>query len=131
MDADVAWGNVAIAWQRAGLSVRAGQSLAARKLMNAHDYLSDDGQVLLALCSAFGLPDNAEVDGLSPFKLAEWNQLAKKIAASSFKRPAALQGRAADELACELAVSPDEAERTDRKSTRLNSSHRTISYAVF
>jgi DNA processing protein len=80
--------------------------------MNPHDYLSDDGQALLALCSAFGLPDNA--DGLSPFKLAEWNQLAKAIAASSFKTPAALQGRGADELACELSLSADEAERIAR-----------------
>ena len=82
--------------------------------MNAHDYLSDDGQALLALCSAFGLPDNAEAEGLSQFKLAEWNQLSKKIAASSLKNPAALQGRNADELARELAVSPDEGERITR-----------------
>ncbi|MBI3414466.1 MAG: DNA-protecting protein DprA [Verrucomicrobia bacterium] len=88
--------------------------------MNAHDYLSDDGQALLALCSAFGLPDNAEAEGLSPFKLAEWNQLAKKIAACSLKRPAALHGRAASELARELAVPPDEAERIVRLLDRAS-----------
>ncbi len=79
-----------------------------------HDYLNDDGQALLALCSAFGLPDNAEAEGIVPFKLAEWNQLAKKIAASSFKRPAALHGQNAEELTRELAVAPDEAERIVR-----------------
>ncbi|PYI85828.1 MAG: DNA protecting protein DprA [Verrucomicrobia bacterium] len=82
--------------------------------MNAHEFLSDDGQALLALCSAFGLSDNAEAEGLSAFKLAEWNQLSKKIAASSLKRPAALQGRKRDELARELALAPEEAERIAR-----------------
>lgn len=79
--------------------------------MNIHDYLSDDGQVLLALCSAFGLPNDAEGSALTPFKLAEWNQLSGKIDRSSLKRPAALQGRAADEIARELAITPEEAER--------------------
>src|SRR5438477_928122 len=82
--------------------------------MNAQDYLGDDGQALLALCSAFGLPDHAEVEGLSPFKLAEWNQLARKISASPLKRPAALQGRTSDELSRELAVAPNEAQRIAR-----------------
>jgi len=79
--------------------------------MNAHDYLSDDWQALLALCSAFGLPNDAKAGGIVPFKLAEWNQLAKKISGSAFKRPAALHCRNADELARKLAVAPDEAER--------------------
>jgi predicted Rossmann fold nucleotide-binding protein DprA/Smf involved in DNA uptake len=82
--------------------------------MNVHDYLSEDGQVLLALCSTFGLPDNAEAEGLAPLKLAEWNQFAKKLAASPLQRPAALQGRSAEELARELAVAPDEAARVAR-----------------
>ncbi len=82
--------------------------------MNARDYLNDDGHVLLALCSAFGLPDNAEAEGLTPFKLAEWNQLSRKIAASSLKQPAALQGQNADALARELAVAPNEGLRIAR-----------------
>src|SRR5919106_1106866 len=114
MDADIACGNVATTWQRAGLSVCAGQSLAARKLINMHDYLNTDGQVLLTLCSAFGLPEQAEAEGLVPFKLAEWNQLSKKIASSSLKQPAALQGQNADALARELALAPDEADRIAR-----------------
>jgi len=90
--------------------------------MNAHDYLNDDGQVQLALCSAFGLPDNAEAEGIVPFKLAEWNQLAKKIAASPFKRLAALHGQGADQLARELTTTQGEATRIARlldRSSRL------------
>ena len=64
--------------------------------MMPNEYLSDDGQVVLALCSAFGLTDGEAAGGLSPFKLAEWNELEKKIAASSFKRPVELPGRRAD-----------------------------------
>jgi len=86
--------------------------------MKVRDYLSDDGQALLALCSAFALADNAEAEGQNPFKLAEWNQLAKKIAASALKRPAALQGQTTRELASELAVTSDEAERIARLLNR-------------
>ena len=82
--------------------------------MNMHDYLNDDGQALLALCSTFGLPDNAEAEGIAPFKLAEWNQLSKRIAASSLKQPAALHGRHADDLARELTTTPEEATRIAR-----------------
>jgi DNA processing protein len=82
--------------------------------MKPEDYLSEDGQALLALCSAFGLPDNAEAEGLAPFKLAEWNQLARRIAGSPLRRPAALSGHAADDLARELAIIPDEATRITR-----------------
>jgi predicted Rossmann fold nucleotide-binding protein DprA/Smf involved in DNA uptake len=82
--------------------------------MNTHDYLSDDGLALLALCSAFALPDDAEQRGLTAFKLAEWNQLARKIAASPLQRPAALHGQSADALAQELSIPPDEARRVVR-----------------
>lgn len=82
--------------------------------MNAHDYLDDDGQAMLLLCSALALPDGAERTGLAPFKLTEWNQLAKKIHGSSLQRPAALPGHSAEELARELALALDEAERITR-----------------
>ncbi len=82
--------------------------------MSSHNYLNEDGQVLLALCSAFGLRENSEADGLAPFKLAEWNQFSKKIAASPLQRPAALQGRTSSELARELSLAPAEAERVAR-----------------
>jgi predicted Rossmann fold nucleotide-binding protein DprA/Smf involved in DNA uptake len=79
--------------------------------MNIHDCLGDDGQVLLALCSAFALPDGSAVGGAAPFTLSEWNRLARQIHDSPLKRPAALQGREAGELAKELALAPEEAER--------------------
>ncbi|MEW6303977.1 MAG: DNA-processing protein DprA [Verrucomicrobiota bacterium] len=77
-----------------------------------HEYLNDDGLVLLALCSAFGLPENG--GDLTPFKLSEWNQLAKRIAASAFKQPFGLSGRHADELARELSLAAEEADRVAR-----------------
>ena len=76
--------------------------------------MSDDGQALLALCSAFALAEDDVAAGLQPFKLSEWNQFARQIHGSSLKRPAALQGRAADELARELGIATDEAERVVR-----------------
>jgi predicted Rossmann fold nucleotide-binding protein DprA/Smf involved in DNA uptake len=82
--------------------------------MNVRDYLSDDGLVLLALCSGFALPDGAAADGTAPFTLSEWNKLARQIHGSPLKQPAALQGRSAADLARELAILPDDAERVVR-----------------
>ena len=79
--------------------------------MNVQDYLSDDGQVMLALCSAFGFRESTGDTEPPPLKLSEWNQLARQIESSSFKTPASLQGRAMEDLAKELALSPGEAER--------------------
>ena len=47
--------------------------------MNVSDYLNDDGLVLLALCSAFGLPEGAAAGGTAPFTLSEWNKLARQV----------------------------------------------------
>jgi DNA processing protein len=80
----------------------------------AIDYLSDDGQVLLALCSAFALPQGAANAGLEPLRLSEWNQLARRIHGSPLKRPASLRGRPAKDLAKQLALSSEEAERLVR-----------------
>ena len=80
--------------------------------MNISDFLSDDGQAILALCSGFGLPPQAP--DLEPLKLSEWNQLARQIQDSPLRQPAALQGRTADELARQLGLAPAEAERVVR-----------------
>jgi DNA processing protein len=79
--------------------------------MGIRDYLGDDGQTLLALCSAFALPQETATAGLSPFTLSEWNRLARQIQDSPLKHPAALHDRAANELANELGVPADDAER--------------------
>ncbi len=79
--------------------------------MNISDYLSDDGLVLLALCSAFALPERAAAGGVSPFTLSEWNKLARQIHDSPLGQPAALHGRSADQVAKELTVLPGDAER--------------------
>src|SRR3989304_533194 len=82
--------------------------------MNAHEYLSDDGQAMLLLCSPLALPPTAKETDLAPLKLSEWNELERKIRGSALKTPAALQGRTADELAKALALPTDEAERLAR-----------------
>ena len=79
--------------------------------MDVRDYLSDDGQVVLALCSALGLRDNGSGTEAAPFTLSEWNDLEKQIAASSFRQAAELQGRDAETLKKELGAAPAEAER--------------------
>jgi DNA processing protein len=78
--------------------------------METRDYLSDDGQAMLALCSALALPKDA-LDAPTPFKLSEWNELARQIEESPLKRPAELQGRSADELQKALGVPVNDAER--------------------
>lgn len=82
--------------------------------MNAHEYLSDDGQTMLLLCSSLALPPTAAEMDLSPLKLSEWNQLERKIRESPLKTPSALHGRTADELAKALTLPTDEAERIIR-----------------
>ena len=79
--------------------------------MNVHDYLSDNGQAMLLLCSAFALPGDAPPTGPAPFKLSEWNQLARKIHGSPLASPAALAGRSAADLTAALKIAPDEAAR--------------------
>jgi predicted Rossmann fold nucleotide-binding protein DprA/Smf involved in DNA uptake len=66
--------------------------------------------VLVALCSAFALPEGAAADRIAPFTLSEWNKLARQVYDSPLQRPAALQGRTAADLARELAIPPDDAE---------------------
>ena len=47
--------------------------------MNVSDYLNDDGLVVLALCSAFALPEGRATGEPAPFTLSEWNKLARQI----------------------------------------------------
>src|SRR2546423_1236442 len=82
--------------------------------MDIRDYLSDDGQAVLALCSNLAARDDGASDSAQPFKLSEWNELSRQIEASSIKQPAGLQGRTATELAKELDLTVDEAERIVR-----------------
>ena len=72
-------------------------------------YLSDDGQCVLALCSALALPGD-----VAAFTLSEWNKLERQIENSPLKRPANLQGLAADELVKSLNVSAEDAQRIAR-----------------
>jgi len=80
--------------------------------MDVREYLSDDGQALLALCSPFALTDD-RLDG-GPFTLAEWNKIEKQIQQSPWKRPAELQGRTAEQIAKTLSISTADANRIVR-----------------
>src|SRR3989442_6901983 len=82
--------------------------------MNITDYLSDDGQAMLALCSVFGLKETAAEEDAQPLKLSEWNELERQIRGSAVKTAAALRGRTADEIGKELVLPLDEAERIVR-----------------
>src|SRR3974390_1747700 len=128
MDALPGGSNAATARQRSRISFRPRQSITKRRLnscnalpslrslrlnieMDIQDYLSDDGQAVLALCSAFALPESSSPDAATPFKLSEWNGLERRIAESPLKTPAGLMGCSADSLAKALTIAPDEAER--------------------
>jgi len=78
--------------------------------MEIRDYLSNDGQTILALCSALALPKDSS-DAPAPFKLSEWNELERQIEKSALKNPCALQGLAADELEKTAGITADDAER--------------------
>lgn len=80
--------------------------------MDVRQYLSDDGQALVALCSPFALTDD-RLDG-GPFTLAEWNKVEKQIEQSEWKRPSELQGRTADQIANTLSISRGDADRITR-----------------
>jgi predicted Rossmann fold nucleotide-binding protein DprA/Smf involved in DNA uptake len=82
--------------------------------MNVSDYLSDDGMVLLALCSGFALPEGSAAGETAPFTLSEWNKLARQVHDSPLRQPAALQGRTATDLAHDLAIPSEDAERIVR-----------------
>ena len=90
--------------------------------MNVTDYLSEDGLALLTLCCGFALPKEAATEGPAPFTLSEWNKLARQLAESPLKQPAALHGQPLDSLAQHLRLPPEEAERIVRlleRSSRL------------
>ena len=82
--------------------------------MNTHEYLSDDGQAMLLLCSSFALPPTTADMDLSPLKLSEWNQIERKLRESWLKHPAALHGLSSAELGKALTLRADEAERIAR-----------------
>src|SRR6266404_5414068 len=75
---------------------------------DARELLSEDGMAMVMLCSQLGLSEEHDATALN---LKEWNGLAQKIGASDLKRPSALLGMAAQELAKGLGIVLSEAER--------------------
>src|SRR2546427_10039162 len=75
---------------------------------DARELLNEDGMTMVMLCSQLGW---GEEHNDAPLTLKEWNALAQKIGASDLKRPSALLGVGAQELARELGLVPSDAER--------------------
>lgn len=71
--------------------------------------VTPDSQVVLLLCTNLALPRRDSE--LKPLSRSEWNDVARAIDASSFKRPGALLGAAAISLARDLEITPALAER--------------------
>jgi DNA processing protein len=71
--------------------------------------VSPDSQVILLLSTQLALPRGESE--LKPFSRSEWNDLARAIDASSFKRPGALLGADTASLARDLNIEPALAER--------------------
>ena len=71
--------------------------------------VSPDSQVILLLCTQLALP--RRVSNLRPLSRSEWNDVARAIATSRFKRPGALLGAADDSLTRDLDIEPALAER--------------------
>ena len=82
---------------------------------DARELLNEDGMTMVMLCSQLGW---GEEHNDAPLTLKEWNALAQKIGASDLKRPSALLGVAAQELAKELGLVLSEAERIVRLLAR-------------
>ncbi len=79
--------------------------------MCPRDFLTEDGQVLLALCSSFGLSEEPGREAPGPLKLSEWNQLARLIRDSELRTPGKLQGKSAEELGRMLSLDMGQGER--------------------
>ena len=82
---------------------------------DTRELLSEDGMAIVMLCSQLGLSEEHDATALT---LKEWNGLAQKIGASDLRRPSALLGAAAHELAKELGLVLSEAERIVSLLTR-------------
>ena len=68
--------------------------------------ISDNAKVTILLCSSLALKDDVK-----PFTAIQWYDLSVKIYKSELKKPAALLGLSADELAAKLGISADDAMR--------------------
>jgi len=79
--------------------------------MTGHEFLSEDGLVVLALCSGLGYDSKTGAGLASPLTLSEWNKLASVISNSSLKNPAGILGQESADLGKALQIPIDEAER--------------------
>lgn len=82
--------------------------------------ISADSQVILLLCSNLAIPKGMESE-YKPLTLTEWNTLAKKISASSLKRPEAFLLTGVDEWQRDLGLDPRQLERLEKLLSRRGS----------
>jgi DNA processing protein len=82
--------------------------------------ISADSQVIILLCSNLAIPKGMESE-YKPLNLNEWNTLAKKIAASSLKRPEAFLSSNSIEWERELDIGQQELKRIDKLLSRRGS----------
>jgi len=88
-------------------------------MTKAHEMLSEDGHVVLALCSGLGLKDpTGAPSDLAPLKLSEWNDLEKQLQSAGLTPAKAFAGRSAAEIANSLKIASGEAERLARLTDR-------------
>jgi predicted Rossmann fold nucleotide-binding protein DprA/Smf involved in DNA uptake len=70
--------------------------------------LNDDNQAVLLLCSTVGASESSDA---RPLSAREWNELSRKISASTLGSAGALLGLGASQLVAELEIPPADAER--------------------
>jgi predicted Rossmann fold nucleotide-binding protein DprA/Smf involved in DNA uptake len=80
-------------------------------MINARELISEDGKALVMLCSQLGINGGGDASVLTPLTLSEWNAFARRIHDSALKRPSALLGLTAKDLAKQLILAKPEAER--------------------
>src|SRR5687767_11288197 len=95
--------------QRASVSGCIGDDRRRGRRVVSAAPVSPDSQVILLLCTQLALPRRDSE--LKPLSRPEWNDVARAIDASRFKRPGALLGAAAESLALDLNIEPAFAER--------------------
>ena len=82
--------------------------------------ISTDSLVILLLCSNLAIPKGMESE-FKPLTLTEWNTLAKKVIASSLKRPEAFLLYEADKWQKELGLDSHQYERLAKLLSRQGS----------
>src|SRR6266508_3260947 len=101
---DIYGGRLRIAFCRKWTCVPLGpgNDLRWRRRIVSIETLTDDSQAVLLLCSTLALSRSQAAP--KPLSRSEWNDLARAIGASRFRRPGALLGASPDDVSKELRI---------------------------